>query len=145
MDRPPLSAWPAAGFTLLEVLIALAITMIALGGLLDGGVLGLRSAQASQRREQAISIARSYLAEQSAALRPGERSGDAGGGFAWRVSVRPMASARAVPTGAPPAAVAQAPTVTLYGVTVRVTWKDGAGGGVEQIESRRLATQYAEN
>jgi len=144
-ERPTLPASPAAGFTLLEVLIALVIAMVALGGLLDGGILGLRSAQASQRHEQAASLARSYLAAESIALRPGERSGDAGDGFAWRVQVRPISSARAVPSGAPPMAAAKAPLVTLYGVTVQVSWKDGAGGGVEQIESRRLAARYAEN
>ncbi len=145
INRPALSASSEAGFTLLEVLIALVIVMVALGGLLDGGVLGLRSAQASLRHEQAASLARSYLAEQSVALRPGERSGDAGNGFAWRVTMRPISVVRAVPLGAPPGLAAQSPLVTLYGVTVQVSWKDGAGGGVEQIESRRLATSYAVN
>ena len=145
VNRPTLSTSPQAGFTLLEVLIALVIVMVALGGLLDGGVLGLRSAHASQKHEQAASLARSYLAEQSVALQPGERSGDAGDGFVWRVAIRPISAVRVVPLGAPPGLAAQAPVVTLYGVTVQVSWKDGAGGGVEQIESRRLTTRYAEN
>lgn len=97
------------------------------------------------RHEKAGSLARSYMARESAVLALGERTGDAGDGFHWQTKVRPVDAVRVLPLGAPPGAAASAPLVTLYDITVRITWNDGAGGGVEQIESRRLGTNYAQN
>jgi hypothetical protein len=123
---------------LLESLVALAIVMIGLTAMLQGSGIALRSARASTRHEQAASLARSYLALEGVAPLIGDRSGDAGGGFHWHASVRPADAVRVLPAGAPSTAAKNAPVVTLYRITVRISWDDGAGGGAEQIESRRL-------
>jgi len=131
-----------AGFGLLEVLVALAIVMITLTAMFGAGLSALRGTQAAVHRERAASLARSYLDLASVNLVPGERSGDAGDGFSWHVVTHPMGTAHVAPSGAPQAAWASAPIVTLYSLSVRVSWRDGGGGGVERIESRRLSTTF---
>jgi type II secretory pathway pseudopilin PulG len=130
---------------LLESLVALAIVMIGLTAMFQGSGIALRSARTSTRHEQAASLARSYLALEGTAPLTGDRSGDAGGGFHWHASVRPVDAVRALPAGAPSAAAKDAPVVTLYRVTVRISWEDGAGGGTEQIETRRLGVSHDSN
>ena len=127
-----------AGFTLLEVLIALAITVIAVAALLGGGAIALRAGRSVMRHEQATSLARSTLDLITATLIPGERSGDAGDGFHWRAVTRPVSTGRIVMPNESSGIFAPTPSVTLYDVTVRITWHDGAGNGSEQIETRRL-------
>lgn len=82
------------GFTLLEVLIAFAIAALALSVLFRATGSGLGSARAASRYEEAVVRARSHLAAitHDAALAAGDASGDDGGGFQWRLSVRPLAS-----------------------------------------------------
>lgn len=135
----PHQAAAQAGFSLLEVLIALVIAMIAITELTHGGGVALRMADTAARHEMAASLARSVLAEQTLALTPGERSGVAADGFAWRVTMRPISTARPVPMGAPAGSAQGAPQVTLFAITVLVTWSDG----VEQIETRRLSSRSA--
>ena len=52
----------AAGFTLLEALIAFAILALALTALLQGTLSGLHATQAAGRTEEALARARSRLA-----------------------------------------------------------------------------------
>ena len=75
------------GFALLEVLIAFAIASIALGVLYSGAAEGLLGSRLAARTDEATTRARSRLALMchGARLTPGEQSGDAGGGFSWRV------------------------------------------------------------
>ena len=122
--------------------MALVIVMVSIGALIDGGVVALRSAKASTQHEKANALARSILAEQSLRLIAGDRSGDAGDGFRWHAAIRPVGAIRVVPDGAPPDAIRSAPEVTMFSVRVDVRWRDGAGSGVEQIETRRLATGF---
>ncbi len=126
------------GFTLLEVMIALAVTVIALSALLSGGATALRAGRSVMRHEQAMSLARSTLALVTANLAPGERSDTTGDGFQWHSVTRPLSSARITLPGEPRGVFSEAPAVTLYDVTVRITWHDGAGGGSDLVETRRL-------
>lgn len=99
MRRPP-------GFTLLEILVAFAIAAIALTALTAAVAGGLRSSRAAGTTEQAISRARSRL--EAASLAPlGERSGDDGGGFRWRETIRQAA---------------RSGTAALYDITVEISW-----------------------
>ena len=99
MRRPP-------GFTLLEILVAFAIAAIALTALTAAVAGSLRSSRAASTTEQAISRAQSRL--QAASLAPpGERSGDDGGGFRWRESVRQVGRSGAA---------------ALYDISVEITW-----------------------
>ncbi len=139
---PPTRNRSQAGFGLLEVLIALAITATALAALVSGIGTSLKLTTSAARHERAASLARSYLALVSVGPNTGTQSGDAGNGYAWRATMRPLGEHQVVPPGAPAGAAAHAPVVTLYGITVRVTWQDRAGGGAEEIETQRLAITY---
>src|SRR5271165_4372319 len=83
----------AAGFTLLEVIVAVAIAGMALVGLFQAGSTGLFAVDSAAHAEEALQRAQSHLAALSrdAALVEGDQSGDDGGGYRWRLVVEPMA------------------------------------------------------
>lgn len=123
-----------AGFTLLEAIVAFMIAALALTALFDGGLGGLRAASVSAQYKEAISRAESHLAAASVgdALASGDRQGDEGHGYHWRVRISPaLTLAGAVDARAPP-------PLTLYTVSVAISWSDD--GRTRQVE---LDTQRA--
>ena len=138
IQRPAsLSAFPARGFTLLEVIIAFVITLLALGVLFRGATESLDAVQISGRYQEALSRARSRLPAvgRGGPRGPGEQPGNDGSGYRWRVRVLPIA---AVPVASGNAAAAQAPRAVLYGVVVTVSWRDGGKTREVRLESRRV-------
>ena len=130
MPAEPPAPW---GFTLLEVLVALAIATLGLGALFQGTLGGIRAAEVAGRTQEALSRARSRLAVvgQAAPLAAEDRQGDDGGGYRWRVRVAPLATGRAGPGAAVP---------TLYGVEVTIAWGSGRDARAVTLETRRLGT-----
>ena len=110
------------GFTLLEVLVAFVIAALALGALYQGTLGGLLAARVSGQTQEALSRARSRLAEigHGAPLRAGEQQGDDGGGYRWRLRVMPVATAPLARGDA--GTVARGPRAALYAVTVWIAW-----------------------
>lgn len=90
-ERPTTGKAAAAGFTLLEVLVAFAIAAIGLAASLQGGTAALGNAGIAAASIEATRRAQSRLAMVGAAapLVPGETAGDDGDGFRWRVLVSP--------------------------------------------------------
>ena len=125
------------GFTLLEVLVAFVIAALALGVLYGGTVSGLRAARTAGRYEEAVSRARSRLATvgHGTLLAPGDRRGDDGGGFRWRVRVAPVATAPAA-SGTDAAA---GPHIGLFDVSVAISWDDGGAERRVELDSQRAA------
>lgn len=126
------------GFGLLEVVIALAIAGIALVSVVRAAAESMRATAASSAYQQGLSRAQSHL--DSLVTRPvvGEQQGDDGGGFRWRHAVHPAGTtaARDVPRPAQP----DEPVVTLYAVTVWITWQDGAAARQIRLDSATLRT-----
>ena len=126
------------GFTLFEVLVALAIASLALGVLFSGAASGLRGTDTAGRYQEAVARARSHLA---ALAVPGrlvvsDRQGDDGGGYHWRERIVALGSwASASPAGTTPVP----PGVTLYAVEVVISWS----GREVRLESQRLGTSAA--
>jgi general secretion pathway protein I len=129
------------GFTLLEVLIAFVIAALAMGVMFDASIGGLRASQTAGRYQEAVSLARSHLAAAgAAALVAREQSGDDGRGFHWTVQVKPVASAKLAPASPPvPGAPAvEAPSVTLFALTVTESWQGDGGERQVRLDSTRL-------
>lgn len=127
----------AAGFTLLEVVVALFIAGLALAMLFRAGSTGLYAADTAQKAEEAVERAQSHLAAlaRNTALVPGVTQGDDGGGFRWELSVQPIASRQSPPR------VGTSPVVTtLYAVKVAISWKAGEKTRRVVLVTRRLET-----
>ncbi len=111
---------PSRAFTLVEVLIALAILAIGLVALLQLHVVSLRAADRAARQEQALRLASAKLAEALARPVPEPASGVGGEeeapGMEWSVRVTPVDSSD----------LAGASLPDLRRVSVEVAWADGA-------------------
>lgn len=107
------------GFTLLEVLVAMAILSVSLVIVLQLFSGGLHSSGISEDYTRAVFHARAKMEEvlTSESLAPGEWSGDFGDGFGWRVSI------------AHPGEDAEEDQVdtdsALFRIDVDVLWADG--------------------
>jgi general secretion pathway protein I len=128
------------GFSLLEVLIALIIAGIALATVFQSAGETMRATATSARYQQAVSRALSHLDGVGANLVPGEQGGDDGGGFHWRVLVRAVASTGKQDAVGKPVANTDMLVVTLYAVSVSITWQDGRNERVVRLDSQRLLT-----
>ena len=128
----------AAGFVLLEVVIAFVIAALALGVFYQSALAGLHAARTAARYEQALSRARSRLviAVHGSPLIAGDMQGDDGGGFRWRLHVVPIDNAAIRPFDPAGLRPAEDYQLTLYAVSVSVSWDDF---GTER--SVRLDTQ----
>lgn len=129
-----------AGFTLLEVLIAFIITGLAIAALLQAVGSGLALSHAAARYQEAVSRARSLLdiSMHGTALAPADTQGDGGGGFHWHLRVTPAAST----THQPPALAGRTATVvTLYAVSVTITWRDGRSTREVRLNSAQVAAE----
>jgi general secretion pathway protein I len=125
------------GFTLLEVVVALAIAGLALVGLFQAGSTGLVTADIAARAEEAVERAQSHLAAvgRNAALSAGQFTDDDGGGYRWRLSVRPVESRQV------PGPDGQSTTsTTLYAVEVEISWRDTGQQRSVVLKTLRLGT-----
>lgn len=123
------------GFTLIEVLIAFLIAAMAVAALVRATTGAVMSSRVAGRYDEAVARAQSHLAALSASpLTDSDRQGDEGGGFHWRVRVaaagaaHPARQFRAIPQGA----------VTLYRITVTLTWTEAGRSRAVQLDSARL-------
>ena len=139
----------APGFTLLEVVVALAIAALALIGLFRAGSGGLFAADTAARIDEAIERAQSHLAAfgRAGAITPGEFAGDDGGGYRWLVRVRSIAQQTVAvqPRAGQPLNAQQQirPTLALYEVEVMVSWRSGGHNRSVTLETRRLGAAPA--
>jgi prepilin-type N-terminal cleavage/methylation domain-containing protein len=132
----------ASGFTLIEVIIALAIAGLGLGVLMAAAGTGLGQSNFADQYIEATRRAQSHLAGLGVLtpLRPGTQSGDDGGGYSWQVRTsQPAMHAGAEPTaGADFGPGAQNP-LGLYTVEVTLTWRSGMGTRSVTLRTQRLA------
>jgi general secretion pathway protein I len=106
-----------AGFTLIEVLVALAVTAVALaaiGGLMSANIRGTHKVNQHLGLVQALWAIESEL-ENRATLVPGVRSGEREGVF-WSIEVAPYLSGRA-DQGRPPRFLPQLVRIRLRSVS----------------------------
>jgi prepilin-type N-terminal cleavage/methylation domain-containing protein len=109
------------GFTLLEVLVALAIMALAMAALADGAATGLGGSHGAGKTLEALSHARSHLAAlEAGGLVPGTTEAGDGGGFHTSVQVVPVMPG-------------------LDDVLVTVSWSDGGVRRSVTLATRRAA------
>lgn len=132
-----MSAERDAGFTLLEVVVALAIAALALIVLFRSGSEGLFAVDTASRAEEAAARAQSHLAAlgRDSALAQGTSQGDDGGGYRWRLRVEPAARWQT-----PGPADATTVITTLFDVEVAVSWAGSAKDRSVVLKTRRLST-----
>jgi general secretion pathway protein I len=129
-----------AGFTLLEVVVALAIAGLALVGLFQAGGTGLFAADTAARAEEAVERAQSHLAAvgRDAALTAGQFTDDDGGGYRWRLRVEPVATRQMLgPDGV------SVTKITLYAVEVGISWRDAGHTRGIALKTLRLGSANA--
>ena len=124
-----------SGFTLIEVVVALAIAALGLSFLMAAASTGLGNAGLADQYIEATRRAQSHLAELGVTerLRPGIRSGDDGGGYSWRSWVSAPQVQDAVPA---PEGVA---LLGLYAVKVTISWRGGDSVKSVSLQSQRIA------
>lgn len=125
---------PSSGFTLIEVIVALVIAGLGLALMIGAAGAGLGNAGAADRYIAATRRAQSHLAALgiAAMLRPGEQSGDDGGGYSWRSTI-------SGPALHATRAQSAAKVLGLYNVTVTVSWRDGVSYRSVSLSSQRFA------
>ncbi len=126
-----------AGFTLLEVVVAVAIAGLALVGMFQAGSGGLFAVDTAARAEEAVQRAQSHLAAvgRDAALVQGDSSGDDGGGYRWRLQVQPAAQRQGVAAdGVTPQ------NATLFSVQVSISWQSRGHDRAVMLQTLRLGT-----
>jgi general secretion pathway protein I len=122
----------ASGFTLIEVLVALAIVGLALAAVASVLGNGLTAHETVSGAEEALALAEEQLTLAGATLRPGTTSGTYAGQFAWQTTVAPYTDAdnktADAPSSLPP----------LYRVAVSVAWRDGRRSRQVALSTLRL-------
>ncbi len=103
------------GFSLLEMVVAMAILALSLGALYRAAGGATKAVAVDERYAYAVELARSVLANNAYVPEGGvNESGKTSGGFNWQVSAAPRVSAtEGLPEGA------------LQNITVTVSWRDG--------------------
>lgn len=125
------------GFTLLEVVVALAIAGLALVGLFHAGSGGLFAVDTAARAQEAVQRAQSHLAAvgRDAALVEGEFTGDDGAGYRWTLRVRPLTTRQSLGQDG-----ISAVTITLFNIEVAISWPAHAGERSVVLRTLRLGT-----
>mgnify|MGYP001203955267 FL=1 len=120
-----------AGFTLPEVLIAVAIFSAATAALLPVYSNSLRLAQANEARSVARLHLQSLLAAlgRSGPIEAGERSGELGRGYSWALAVEPYGDPTTV----------GGRTVRAFRVTASVSWRDAVDEKAISLTTLRLS------
>lgn len=106
----------SGGFSLLEMLVAVAILGLALGSLYQAASGATRNVRSAERYAFAVELARSLVANNAVVPESGlDTSGETGGGYSWQVTTRSREGGRGNRLEA-----------QLQDMEVSVSWFDGS-------------------
>ena len=106
---------PAAGFSLLEMVVAISILALALGALYQAAGGATRNVRVDEKYAYGVELARSLLADNGRVPAAGvNAAGATSGGFNWYVKTSPVDLRRTPLAGA-----------LLHEIEVGVSWVDG--------------------
>ena len=122
-----------AGFSLIEVLIALTILALSLAAFYQSFTIGAKTSHSAQMRTAAAMFAQSVMATKgvSALLEPGHDSGTDSAGFRWAVDV----------DEAMPVDDSLTKKLRVFDITVEVTWDDGGDYKIHTLKSQHADPQ----
>ena len=125
----------SGGFTLIEVVVAVAIAGLGLVALFRAGSGGLISVEAARRVDEALERAQSHLAAfgRSGAIVPGEVEGEDGGGFRWRLRSHPLVMEQ-------PFDSESSSRTTLFDVEVMISWRAEGHDRSVILNTQRIGT-----
>jgi general secretion pathway protein I len=105
----------SAGFSLLEMVVAISILALALGALYQAASGATRNVRADEKYAYSVELARSLLADNTVVPASGvSTQGETPGGFRWRVTTSPVQMQRGgLQAG------------SLHEIEVAVGWVDG--------------------
>ena len=140
MTSCPQRGGSACGFTLLEVIIALAIAGLGLIAMFQASSTGLFAAESAARVDEAVERAQSHLAAvgRGSAVTAGESDGDDGGGYHWRLRAQSLAAQQVSPAGQ------SAPLTSLYDVEVTISWRASGHTRSVVLHTRRIGAASAQ-
>jgi general secretion pathway protein I len=123
------------GFTLVEVIVALAILSAGLGLLLGLISNSLRQTVSAQRMAEVGSLAQSLLAEVGTVMpiRPEERDGQYPNGYRWHLKVQPYDSGKE----------SEERPVGLYRISAEIDWDQGVERRFYALTTLRLGPKDA--
>jgi general secretion pathway protein I len=123
----------SAGFTLLEVLVALAVLAVSLGALFDAFGGTLRGVERADQMRTATLLARATLAAVGSEipLETGELDGRYTNGFVWRLQMTPHPG------------TTEDSLVAAYAVRLIVSWPEGSATRSLRLETLRLLPKGA--
>jgi len=122
-----------AGFTLLEVLVALSIAAIGIAMVMQVFGGSLRNVDRADHYLRALALAESLLATAGTEreLESGTESGEAEPGFRWEIAMAEVVD-ETLPDDMP---------LRLFDVEATVAWDDGAASRSVSLRTLRLATE----
>jgi general secretion pathway protein I len=134
-----------AGFTLLEVIVAFAISALAVALLYEGATGGLGATAQAARATEAVLLARSHLAAvgHGEAIAPQETHGVDGHGYSWQLRIRPIGSREMNLSDSDRANDTKPTNAVLYDVVVTETWEDGPRSHAVSLATRRFDLRTA--
>jgi len=105
----------SAGFSLLEMVVAMTILALALAALYQAAGGATRNVRTDEKYAYGVELARSLLANNAVVPATGVNTrGETAGGFQWRVATRPVNLQRS-----------SLPAGSLHEIEVGVSWVDG--------------------
>jgi len=125
-----------AGFSLIEVLVALVITGLALAAIAGAFSNGLLGHQASEEAATALTLAEEKLAVAGTGqpLRPGTASGEFAGRYRWQLTIAPYEDR----AGGDAADIGQPGALQLYRIEAAVAWREGLRQRLLSLTTLRL-------
>src|ERR1700730_13402568 len=135
MSAPSVQRRHSGGFTLIEVVVAVAIAGLALVALFRAGSGGVISGEAGRRGGGGLGGGPCHLAAfgRSGAIVPGEVEGEDGGGFRWRLRSHPLVMEQ-------PSDSESSSRTTLFDVEVMISWRAESHDLSVILNTQRIGT-----
>jgi general secretion pathway protein I len=135
-----------SGFTLLEVIVAFAISALAVALLYQGTTGGLGATETASKTTEAVLLARSHLAAigHGAAIAPQDSNGVDGDGYTWHLRIRPIATREMNLSDSDRANDTKPTNAVLYEILVTESWQDGRRTRAVALTTRRFELKTAD-